>query len=320
MINISKVEKLCSSEQLSQLNGLLKKRILDLDRSIFQEFKNSIELASQYLKNESHLSLNGRHLSIGTAQKNLEIKLKTCIEKMIPWRKGPFIWHGIPLEAEWDSSIKWERMEPFLGPLWGKSILDVGCNNGYYLLRACLQEPKIALGIDPTARFFYQWQLLTHNLHLPNADFQLLGIEHLNFFPERFDLVFCLGILYHHPDPIGQLKLVKQSLKKKGKAIIEVQGIDSQEEIALFPTKRYAKAPGVWFLPSAPCLKNWLHRAGFKTITLIDSTKTTNMEQRNSEFCPRPYETLEDFLSIDDQNKTVEGYPAPFRHMFLAEV
>lgn len=245
--------------------------------------------------------------------------LKENLLSFKPWRKGPFDFHGIPLEAEWDSDQKWKRLSPHLGSLWGKKICDVGCNNGYYLLRMAAQDPKWALGIDPTPRFYLQWLMLTAGLKLPRTEFQMLGVEHLVAFPNVFDIVFSMGIVYHHPDPIEQLSWIKTCLRPGGTLVIESMGIDHPEAFCLFPQERYAKAPGVWFLPSQSCLENWLLRAGFRDTKVLHSGPTTEEEQRNTEFCPRPFETLKDFLKPGDRSQTVEGYPAPHRHMILAK-
>lgn len=245
-------------------------------------------------------------------------EVQELLQSLNPWRKGPFRFLGHDLEAEWDSSLKWSRLEEHLGGLWGKRILDVGCNNGYYLLRALVQDPAWAVGIDPTGRFFLQWKALTAGLELPRAEFHLLGMEHLEAFPPTFDVVLSMGILYHHPDPIGQLKDLKGVLKPGGWLVMESMGIPGSEALCLFPPDRYAKAPGVWFLPTASCLQNWMARAGFRDIRLLHSGPTTTEEQRNSPFCPRPFETLEDFLDPEDPSRTIEGHPAPWRHMILA--
>ncbi|MBF0196996.1 MAG: tRNA 5-methoxyuridine(34)/uridine 5-oxyacetic acid(34) synthase CmoB [Planctomycetes bacterium] len=312
---------LCSPELLPSL----KKIVVDANKKL--NFNTLDHLWQAYAQTD-FLSNAGSSLSIQESKVQIcgrekcsveELNaLEQALQSLKPWRKGPFSFHGIDLDAEWDSALKWQRLKAYLGPLWGKKVLDVGCNNGYYLLKMCDGDPDYALGIDPTARFYLQWKLLTRGLHLPMADFQLLGIEHLNHFPKVFDTVLCLGILYHHPDPIGQLKLLHQAMNKSGRLIIEVMGIDSEDEICLFPQKRYAKAPGVWFLPSARCLENWLQRAGFTEIEHIHSGKTRVDEQRNTKYCPRPFETLTDFLDPEDEEKTVEGYPAPYRHMYVA--
>jgi tRNA (mo5U34)-methyltransferase len=244
--------------------------------------------------------------------------LQQLLSKMNPWRKGPFSLFGEKLDAEWQSNQKWDRLKPHLPPLWGKKVLDVGCNNGYYLLHMAQEDPEWLLGIDPTPRFLLQWRLLTGSLQLPRVDFHLLGQEHLQAFPKTFDIILSLGILYHHPEPLSQLKILKKALKPGGWLVLEGMGIDSQDPISLFPHPRYAKAPGVWFLPSVPCLENWLTRSGFREVRVLHTGPTTPQEQRNTHHCPRPFESLSDFLHPNDSTKTVEGYPAPWRYLLMA--
>ncbi|MEC7182016.1 MAG: DUF1698 domain-containing protein, partial [Bdellovibrionota bacterium] len=42
-------------------------------------------------------------------------------------------------------------------------------------------------------------------------------------------------------------------------------------------------------------------------------------EQRNTDWCPPPHQTLKDFLDPKDITKTVEGHPAPIRFCIIAE-
>jgi len=289
-----------------------------LQQKIYQEHWQAIESLSRLAKEPVFMAMQGRWLKLGEVDSQHGELMHRALMALKPWRKGPMLWHGLELEAEWDSDLKWRRLEPHLDNLWGKNVLDVGCNNGYYLLRTMQQDPAYALGIDPTPRFYLQWLLLTLGLPLPRTDFQLLGIEHLGYFPKRFDCILCMGIIYHHPDPIGQLQLLKEALRAGGQLILEGMGIDHPESISLFPESRYAKAPGVWFLPSLSCMINWVKRAGFRDVKVIDSRATTAEEQRNTIYCPRPFESLGDFLNPEDAMQTVEGYPAPWRHMLCA--
>jgi tRNA (mo5U34)-methyltransferase len=310
---------LCLPSLRTELHQVLNEADDKLRQKIYGPYWESYDKIKFLEQKASLFQMEERWLRIGVKNPEHQKTFEEVLFQMKPWRKGPFRWQGVELEAEWDSDQKWQRLAPYLKPLWGKKVLDVGCNNGYYLLRMLEQDPEYALGIDPTPRFYLQWLVLTRGMSLKRAEFHMIGIEHLNFFPTRFDCIFSMGILYHHPDPIGQLKLLKQALKPGGQLILEGMGIDHPDPICLFPEMRYAKAPGVWFLPSASCMLHWVKRAGFQNIQLIDSRATTPEEQRNTKYCPRPFETLEDFLD-PETGQTVEGYPPPWRHMIVAEV
>ena len=82
------------------------------------------------------------------------------------------------------------------------------------------------------------------------------------------------------------------------------------------PKDRYAQMRNVWYLPSVAALKLWLERAGFIDVECVDLSKTTIEEQRTTEWMD--YLSLPDFLDPYDQDKTVEGYPAPQRAVMVA--
>ena len=258
-------------------------------------------------------------VQIGTAeeislvQKELIFK---ALEAFAPWRKGPFSIFGIEIDAEWQSHWKWNRFLPHLASLAGKRVLDIGCNNGYYLYRMFAQNPAFVMGIDPTVRYYYTFALLQHFAQVPDLFFELLGVEHLHLFPKFFDTVFCMGILYHHPNPIQLLQGIHTCMKPGGQLLIESQGIAGEEAVALFPQKRYAKVPGTWFVPTATCLQHWLQRSGFREIEMIYAAPLTVEEQRSTPWTKR--ESLKDFLDPHDSSKTIEGYPAPHRFYFTA--
>ncbi len=231
--------------------------------------------------------------------------------ELMPWRKGPFRLFGLEIDSEWRSNLKWDRIEPALGDLTGKTILDVGCGNGYYMYRAAGQNPKMVLGLDPSVPFYLQFELFQKYAQNPALQFELLGAEHLDVFQQSFDVVMCMGILYHQRNPLAILKNIFGCLQPGGICLIESQIIPGAEAVALFPEDRYAKARNVFFVPTTQCLINWMKRAGFSEIEVVAEDVTTFDEQRKTRWTT--FESLEDFLDPNDQTKTVEGYPAPAR-------
>jgi tRNA (mo5U34)-methyltransferase len=238
---------------------------------------------------------------------------KELAKQLIPWKKGPFELQGFQIDAEWRSDFKWSRIKSSLGPLEGKKVLDIGCNNGYFLFQMAKLNPQIVLGIDPTYHFYAQFKFLQDFYKAPNVNFELLGVEHLNHFNEFFDVILSMGIIYHHRNPIEQLQNIKGALKKGGKLILETIGIPGKSPMALFPRDRYAKMKNIWFIPTLSCLVNWAHKTKFCDIEVISDTPLTSDEQRNTVWCPRPHQTLIDFLDPKDPSKTIEGFEAPRR-------
>ncbi|MCK5266617.1 MAG: DUF1698 domain-containing protein, partial [Spirochaetes bacterium] len=77
------------------------------------------------------------------------------------------------------------------------------------------------------------------------------------------------------------------------------------------PEGRYAKVPGTYFVPTVRCLENFLKRAGFKDVKTFCTHKMSSVEQRVTDWMA--YESYSDFISKDNPDLTVEGYPAPIR-------
>lgn len=237
--------------------------------------------------------------------------LKTAIKSMIPWRKGPFQICHETIDAEWRSDLKWQRVKKHSASLQGKVILDIGCNNGYYLYHIAKQNPKYLLGIDPVIPYYYQYQFLKQFYAPPKTEFRLLGIQDLIHFNRVFDCVFCMGIVYHHPNPIDILKNIYNAMRPGGLLIIESQGINTNGPYCLFPKNRYLKLPGHWFIPSKEALENMIRRSGFQYVETFLEVKLDSIEQRQTK--DSPYDSLVSGLDPHNPDLSVEGYPAPYR-------
>lgn len=226
-----------------------------------------------------------------------------------PWRKGPFRISDTFIDSEWQSYLKYNLLEPHFD-LRDKIVGDIGCNNGYYLFRMLKQKPKRLIGFDPSPIAYSQFQFINHFIK-SNIVYELLGVEHIAMYEHKFDLLFCLGVLYHRSDPVGMLKSLYKGLESGGELILDTFMIEGEDEICLTPRDRYSKIPNVYFIPTIPALENWCLRAGFASVEVLDIRKTELSEQRKTEWID--HQSLEHFLDPDDHNKTIEGYPAPQR-------
>jgi tRNA (mo5U34)-methyltransferase len=244
------------------------------------------------------------------------ILVENVLRGFMPWRKGPFRIFDIDIDAEWRSERKWDRMQPELPELKNKIIADIGCNNGYYMFRMVPYKPQFVLGFEPYLQHYYTFNTLNTFSCQDNLAIELLGIEHLPLFTDCFDVLFCLGILYHRQSPIDSLRDIFTSLKPGGTVIIESQAIPGESPLALFPEKTYAKVPGTWFVPTASCLENWLTRCGFSKVHQFCMHPMSNREQRKTDWMT--FESYDDFIDPTDPMQTVEGYPAPWRVFFTA--
>ena len=242
--------------------------------------------------------------------------IEEVAKTMMPWRKGPFQINSVFIDSEWQSFIKYNLLQPYFDAT-DKVVGDIGCNNGYYMFRMLTQNPRKLIGFDPSAINLSQFQFINRFVQ-SDIEFELLGVEHLPFYETKFDLLFCLGVLYHRSDPVAMLKALKQALNTGGELLLDTFMIDGEQEVALTPRDRYSRMRNVYFIPTVNALKNWCFRAGFKEVEVLETVVTTEEEQRQT---PWIYgSSLEYFLDPNDKSKTVEGYPAPKRVYIKATI
>ncbi len=243
-------------------------------------------------------------------------ELESNLKQLMPWRKGPFELFGVHIDAEWRSDWKWARLENEISSLEGRKILDVGCGNGYYMLRMLGAGANFTLGVEPYLLSVAQFYSIKK--YLPDAPAQIIPARFERLLKAKFfDTVFSMGVLYHNREPLQHLAKLRDFAREGGEVVLETLIIKGKKGDVLVPSGRYAKMRNVWALPSALTLEDWLKDVGFKNVRLINVTPTTTEEQRKTEWMT--YESLEDFLDKNDKSITVEGYPAPIRAMFIAE-
>lgn len=242
-------------------------------------------------------------------------RIENLLKKFKPWRKGPYHIHGLHIDTEWRSDFKWDRLAPHISDLNNRYVLDIGCGSGYHLWRMRGAGAKFVVGIDPTQLFLTQFQAVQHFVQDDNVNLLPLGVEQL---PElnAFDTVFAMGVLYHRRSPIDFIYQLKAQLAPGGELVLETLVVDGDENTVLVPGERYAKMRNVWFLPSCDAMCAWLERCGFKNIRVVNTDITALDEQRKTDWIDT--ESLQDFLDPDDNSKTIEGYPAPKRAIFIA--
>jgi len=244
------------------------------------------------------------------------VGLEQRLRELVPWRKGPFELFGIHIDAEWRSDLKWARLAGAIAPLRGRTVLDVGCGNGYHCFRMLEAGAVRVLGSDSHLPYVGQFWALKHFVPELPVDVLPLALEQWPALDAVFDTVFSMGVLYHARSPMDHLLQLKRLLRPGGELVLESIVVPGERGYALTPGERYARMGNVWFVPSVTTMESWLARCGFADIRLIDDSPTTGVEQRKTAWMP--FDSLEDSLDPDDPQRTIEGYPAPRRAVVLA--
>ena len=269
--------------------------------------------------NPSQILLNQAQVTVGSADdcsKQEQQLLEGNLRELWPWRKGPFSIFGIEIDTEWRSDFKWDRVAPHITPLKGKTVLDVGCGSGYHCWRMEGEGATLVAGIDPTLVYCFQYFAFQRYIQSTNTFVLPFSTDTLPQPTLRFDTVFSMGVLYHRRSPIDHLTQMWDWLEWEGELVLETLVIEGEQGQVLMPENRYAKMRNVWFIPSCATLELWLNRCNFVNIRCVDVNQTSIDEQRVTEWMH--FESLSDFLDPNDPDKTIEGYPAPRRAIFIA--
>ena len=250
---------------------------------------------------------------INSRQRNA---LKTALQGLHPWRKGPFSLFDINIDTEWRSDWKWDRLKHHIDPLANRTVLDVGCGSGYHCWRMAGENAKLVIGLEPMLVYTMQYWAIQHFLKNDRVWVIPQRMEDVPNNLKAFDSVFSMGVLYHRRSPFDHLIELKNALRPGGQLILETLVIDGDEHDVLVPEGRYARMNNVWFLPSVAMLQSWLRKLKFTNIQCIDVTNTTIEEQRSTNWMT--YESLKDNLNPDQPEITIEGHPSPKRAILIA--
>ena len=180
-------------------------------------------------------------------------------------------------------TIKWRQFAHALpDDLRGKTVLDIGCNGGFYTLEMKRRGADYVLGIDSDRRYLAQARFAAEIAGL-DVELREMSVYDLPALGEQFDIVLFMGVLYHLRHPLLALDilyeyavrdtLVFQSMLRGSNDVVTVErdyrfDERSHFEAAGYPCMyfvehRYAGDPTNWWIPNRAGVEGMLRSAGF---------------------------------------------------------
>ncbi|WP_174278723.1 TIGR04290 family methyltransferase [Sphingomonas bacterium] len=140
--------------------------------------------------------------------------LREKVAALAPWFHNIDLGHGIRTAPDHFlgnyPQFKYARFADALpADLTGKTVLDIGCNAGFYSVEMARRGAARVLGIDSDERYLDQARLATRTLGFAEVEFRNLSVYDVGSLGERFDLVIFMGVLYHLRHPLLALDLIR---------------------------------------------------------------------------------------------------------------
>ena len=178
--------------------------------------------------------------------------------------------------------------------LSGWSVLDIGCNAGFYTFEMKRRGAAHVVGIDAEPLYLRQARFAAEQLGMGvEVEFRENSVYDVSRLGERFDLVLFMGVLYHLRYPLLALDLLREFAVGKLLLFQSMErgcaGNNGDESVkpdyafedrtpfdaSGFPRMhfiehRYAGDPSNWWIPNHPAAEAMLRSAGFEILANPD--------------------------------------------------
>lgn len=213
--------------------------------------------------------------------------LRERIDALAPW------FHNLDLDGirtapdhflgDYPAS-KFQRFASVLpDDLTGRSVLDIGCNAGFYSIAMKERGADRVLAIDSDDRYLEQARLAAEVLGHDDIEFRKVSVYDVGSIGERFDVVVFMGVLYHLRHPLLALDLIRehvaddllifQSMQRGSGDLMDLAPDYPFEETEVFDRAEYPRLHFVeleyardwtnWWIPNRAAAEAMLRAAGF---------------------------------------------------------
>lgn len=182
--------------------------------------------------------------------------------------------------------VKWQRFQHAIpADLTGRTVLDIGCNGGFYAIEMKRRGAERVVAVDFDDRYLEQARFAAAMCGA-DIEFRKLSVYDLGALGERFDVVLFMGVLYHLRHPLLALDLIREHVA--GDLVVfqsMLRGSSDADEVRddyhfwetehferpgyprmLFVEKKYSGDETNWWIPNRACAEAMLRSAGFSVI------------------------------------------------------
>jgi tRNA (mo5U34)-methyltransferase len=209
----------------------------------------------------------------------------------------------------------------------GKSVLDIGCNAGFYSIEMKRRGAERVVAIDSDEVYLAQARFAAEVCEA-EIDFHQLSVYDVAALQEKFDLVLFLGVFYHLRHPLLALDLIHehvtrdllifQSMQRGSEEVVPLAedypfwetGIFRQEDFPrmFFIEKSYSSDPTNWWIPNRACVEAMLRSAGFEILGHPENEVFVCRHLATPEYGQAVYPEK----AVDEQGKQYENSAAEF--------
>jgi tRNA (mo5U34)-methyltransferase len=204
--------------------------------------------------------------------------------------------HNMNLNGVWTApdhflgdypGLKWREFAHAIpADLGGKTVLDIGCNGGFYSIEMKRRGAGRVVAIDSDEHYLAQARFAAE-VSGAAVEFHQMSVYDVAQLGERFDIVLFMGVIYHLRYPLLALDLVRehaaggllvfQSLLRGAAGVHQTEPDYPFAEAQVFDDPGfprmhfiencYAGDPTNWWIPNAACAAAMLRSAGFRILS-----------------------------------------------------
>ena len=212
------------------------------------------------------------------------------IKELSPWFHNIHLPNGVQTAPDHFFGdfprFKWDEIKNHIPEdLKGWTVLDIGCNAGFYSLELAKRGAEVvAIDLDPHYLRQAEWVLSLHGLE-DKVSLEQKQVYDLARDPRSFDLIIFMGVLYHLRYPLLALDIVTEKAKnlmvfqtltmpgEKSVAIEENYNVNDRNEMLhpgwpkmAFIEHKLNNDPTNWWALNEACVEAMLRSSGMEVI------------------------------------------------------